>query len=90
MDCSPPSFLCPWNSPGKYWNEFSHFLLKDLPDPGIEFHLREAKSIKTGSRMYPELAGSRRGTLLISRHQVSVLQDEKSPDNEDDDESTIY
>ena len=28
--------LCPWNSPGKNTGVGSHFLLQDLPNPGIE------------------------------------------------------
>ena len=37
MDCSPPGFLCPWDSPGKNTGVGCHALLQgDLPDRGIE------------------------------------------------------
>ena len=32
----PARFLCPWDSPGKNTGKGFHFLLRDLPDPGME------------------------------------------------------
>ena len=36
MDCSPPGYLCPWNSKGKNTGVGCHALFQDLPDPGME------------------------------------------------------
>ena len=35
MDCNPPGFLCPWDSPGKN-TEVPFPPPEDLPDPGTE------------------------------------------------------
>ena len=47
----PTRLLCPWNFPGKNTGVNCHFLLQDLPDPGIE--LMSLASVALAGRLLP-------------------------------------